>query len=90
MSRTGHICLQDHGYPAWFRNIKIKELPKPEPVEKDLFNGKDTEGWIVYGTDPWYVDEEGCLVCESGTDNTYGYFGTTEYYDDFDLSLVHQ
>ena len=24
MSRTGHICLQDHGYPAWFRNIKIK------------------------------------------------------------------
>ena len=87
MSRTGHICLQDHGYPAWFRNIKIKELPKPEPVEKDLFNGKDTEGWIVYGTDPWYVDEEGCLVCESGTDNTYGYFGTTEYYDDFDLTL---
>ena len=87
MSRTGHICLQDHGYPAWFRNIRIKELPASEPVEKDLFNGKDLTGWIVYGTDPWYVDEEGCLVCESGTDNTYGYLGTSEYYDNFDLTL---
>ena len=27
LARTGVICLQDHGYPAWFRNIKIKELP---------------------------------------------------------------
>lgn len=85
MSHIGHICLQDHGYPAWFRNIKIRQLPR-KPVEKDLFNGKDISGWIVYGTDPWYV-ENGELVCESGKDNTYGYFATEEYYDDFDLSL---
>ena len=26
MSSTGNICLQDHGYPAWFRNIKIRPL----------------------------------------------------------------
>ena len=26
LARQGHICLQDHGYPAWFRNIKIKAL----------------------------------------------------------------
>ena len=87
MSPTGHICLQDHGYPAWFRNIKIKELPDPAPVEKDLFNGKDLTGWINYGTELWYVDDDGCLVCESGPDKGYGYFGTDAYYYNFDLSL---
>ena len=86
MSPTGHICLQDHGYPAWFRNIKIKELPS-QPVERDLFNGEDLMGWIKYGTELWYVDEEGCLVCESGPDKAYGYLGTSAYYDDFDLFL---
>jgi len=86
LSHTGHICLQDHGFPAWFRNIKIKELPN-KTEEKDLLNGKDITGWTVYGTDPWYVDENGELICESGPDNQYGYFATNEYYDDFDLSL---
>lgn len=27
VSRSGFFCLQDHGYPAWFRNIKVKRLP---------------------------------------------------------------
>lgn len=26
ISREGYIGLQDHGYPIWFRNIKIREL----------------------------------------------------------------
>ena len=26
ISRDGYIGLQDHGYPVWFRNIKIREL----------------------------------------------------------------
>ncbi len=86
MSPKGHICLQDHGYPAWFRNIKIRELPT-KSVEKDLYNGKDLSGWIVYGRDKWYV-EDGDLVCESAEDcSEYGYFATEEYYDDFDLTL---
>ncbi len=85
MARKGLICLQDHGYPAWFKNIKIKELPaKPEKVS--LFNGKDLTGWQVYGTEKWYV-EEGDLVCESGKDKAYGYLGTQKYYDDFELTL---
>ena len=86
LSRSGHICLQDHGYPAWFRNVKIKELPA-KPIEKDLFNGQDLSGWTLYGKDKWYV-QDGELVCESAEDpSQYGYLATDEYYDDFDLTL---
>lgn len=51
-----------------------------------LFNGRDLSGWEIYGTEKWYVDN-GELICESGPDKAYGYLGTTEYYDDFELSL---
>lgn len=85
MARSGRICFQDHGCKAWFKNVKVRELPR-KPQEVELFNGKDLTGWVVYGTDPWYV-EDGTLVCESGTDGTYGYLGTDKYYDDFDLTL---
>ena len=86
LARSGKICLQDHGYPAWFRNIKIRELPA-KPLEKELFNGKDLTGWTLYGRDKWYV-ENGELVCESAEDHSqYGYLATDDYYDDFDLSV---
>lgn len=85
IARSGVICLQDHGYPAEFRNIKIKELPRKEK-EEALFNGKDLTGWAIYGTEKWYV-EDGLLVCESGADEKYGYLATDKYYDDFDLTL---
>ena len=50
LARKGLICLQDHGYPAWFRNIKIRELPR-KTEEEELFNGKDFTGWDAYGTE---------------------------------------
>lgn len=85
IARKGVICLQDHGYPAWFRNIKIKELPKTTK-EISLFNGTDLTGWDKYGTELWYV-KDSLLICESGPDKQYGYLATREYYDNFDLTL---
>ena len=51
-----------------------------------LFNGKDLSGWTIYGTELWYV-EDGLLVCESGPDKEYGYFGTDRHYKNFELNL---
>lgn len=57
------------------------------PVETiSLFNGKNLDGWIIYGTEKWYV-ENGELICESGPDKDYGYLGTNKYFDDFILEL---
>lgn len=85
LSTSGVICLQDHGYPAWFRNIKIKHLPSRKGVVS-LFNGYDLENWIIYGTEKWYV-QDSLLVCESGPDKGYGYLATKQYFRDFDLSV---
>lgn len=51
-----------------------------------LFNGTNLDGWTVYGTERWYV-ENGELICESGPDEQYGYLATNESYKNFDLSV---
>ncbi|MGF1559628.1 MAG: DUF1080 domain-containing protein [Flavobacteriaceae bacterium] len=53
---------------------------------KSLFNGENLEGWTIYGTEKWYV-EDGLLVCESGPDKGYGYLGTNEPYKNFELTV---
>jgi hypothetical protein len=54
--------------------------------KKELFNGESLEGWSVYGTEKWYV-EDGLLICESGPDAEYGYLGTDKHYKNFILDL---
>lgn len=54
--------------------------------EKSIFNGNNLDGWAVYGTEKWYV-EDGLLICESGPDKQYGYLATNEHYKDFVLTL---
>lgn len=61
------------------------QLPAQKSKAKPLFNGKNLNGWTVYGTEKWYV-EDGLLVCESGSDKGYGYLGTNETYKDFELT----
>ena len=85
LAHRGVFSLQDHGDRSWYRNMKVRELPR-KTKEVELFNGKDLHGWEEYGTEKWYV-EDGVLICESGPDKEYGYLSTREYYNDFDLSV---
>ncbi len=56
------------------------------PAQQELFNGRNLEGWTIYGTEKWYV-EEGMLISESGPDEGYGYLATDKHYQDFELTL---
>ena len=53
-------------------------------AQTQLFNGKNLDGWEIYGTEKWYV-EDGLLVSESGPDKQYGYLATDQDYNDFEL-----
>ncbi len=85
LGTKGVFCLQDHGDKTQFRNLKVKTLPRKKS-EFVLFNGKDLNGWEIYGNEKWYV-EDGLLVCESGEKKEYGYLATRQYYDDYELTL---
>mgnify|MGYP001819630678 FL=1 len=54
--------------------------------KKSLFNGKNLDGWNIYGTEKWYV-EDGLLISESGPDKQYGYLATEKHYKNFVLTL---
>ena len=69
-----------------FSNCKITQNSNTEATILSLFNGKDLSGWIIYGTEEWYV-ENGELICESGPDKKYGYLGTERSFKNMDLSL---
>lgn len=79
----GNIGFQDHGGTTMFKNIKIKDITDKGNA---IFNGKNLNGWKIYGTEKWYV-ENSELVCESGKDKEYGYLGTKKQYKDFILRL---
>ena len=68
----------------WISNCSSSQ--KLNSDNSNLFNGKDLSGWIIYGTEKWYV-ENGNLVCESGPDKEYGYLGTEKKFKNFDLTL---
>ena len=61
------------------------EDPKSEE-SISLFNDQNLDGWEIYGTEKWYV-EDGLLICESGPDKGYGYLATNQKFKNFDLTL---
>lgn len=87
LSSEGVICLQDHGDPASFKNVKIRPLRHKAGKKESLFNGKDLTGWEPFGDGKWSVDADGNLVTENGDKKEYGYLCTRKYYKDFDLTL---
>ena len=66
--------------------LSLTTLFSAEAQKSSLFNGENLDGWIIYGTEKWYV-EDGNLISESGPDKEYGYLGTEKYYKDFILTV---
>ncbi len=65
-------------------SILISVLSQANTIS--LFNGKNLDGWKIYGTEKWYVDR-GELICESGPEKEYGYLATINEYKNFILNL---
>ncbi|MHC4462895.1 MAG: 3-keto-disaccharide hydrolase [Planctomycetota bacterium] len=63
---SGQIELQCHGNPICFRNIFIREIPRPGQF-RPLFNGRDLAGWV--GDTKGYKVEEGRIILQI-LDNT--------------------
>lgn len=66
--------------------VSACKMPPSKSGSTSLFNGKDLAGWVVYGTEKWFV-KDGLLVCESGPDKGYGYLGTEQSFKNFELDL---
>ncbi len=95
LSPAGVICLQDHGYPAWFQNIKIKKLPKKEKQEW-LFDGSSTDAWQSVQTDSfpkqgWKIEGKELIVQAASGDIPAGFdIITKEQYANFELELEYK
>ncbi len=83
---TGQIELQAHNSPLYFKNIFIREIPRPGQLFSGfLFNGKDLSGWQIIGgkAGSWKV-ENGILYTEG---EGGGWISTTSEYANFKLEL---
>ncbi|GAA4441122.1 hypothetical protein GCM10023188_39250 [Pontibacter saemangeumensis] len=85
------IELQAHGSPVGYRDIYIRELPRPEPFElsaaekkegfKVLFDGTNMHNWQGNTND--YVIEDGVMVVREPKFGSGGNLYTKEQYGDF-------
>ncbi len=88
----GHICLQDHGNPVAFRNIKVRELnaegdvstPQPQLSLKGVlaFNQLHWDQWER-------IDEQGKLQVLRPIDLTHASDGTNRIFVATQLGRIH-
>jgi len=92
LRRTGHIQLQTHGGEICWRNIFVREIgwtearqilaAKSDSDYKQIFNGKDFEGWK--GPLDNYQIEDGTILCKPKHGGTIYY---DEVFSDFKVRL---
>ncbi|MEK7728169.1 MAG: family 16 glycoside hydrolase, partial [candidate division KSB1 bacterium] len=83
---TGQIELQAHNSPLYFKNIFMREIPRPKKLFSGaLFNGKDLSGWqIINGkAGTWKVENE--ILYTEGEGG--GWLSTTREFENFKLEL---
>jgi HEAT repeat protein len=91
------IELQAHGTRLDFRDIYVREIPRPEPYvlsreEQEegflpMFNGIDMSGWIGNTID--YFPQEGMIVCQPSGQG-HGNLFTDREYSDFIMRFEFQ
>lgn len=83
--------LQAHGSPVAYRDIYVREIPRPKPFElsaqekaegfKVLFNGTNMYEWTGNLTD--YVIDDGTIHVLQGSSGSHGNLYTKDEYSDF-------
>lgn len=69
--------------------LGAQEAERPRPLDsgwEPLFNGKNLDGWTIFGTEKWSVDN-GTILGETGPDNDDGFLKTIKTYKDFHAFL---
>lgn len=83
----GYIALQsfafEHEVPVAveYRNLRVRELGAEEDWSP-LFDGASLNGWKVWGTEEWTV-QDGIIEGRSGPDESEGYLATEATWTDF-------
>jgi len=82
----GNFCLQVQGGDSnsaeiRYRNARVKDL-KRTGYWRPLFDGKSLDGWKIYGTEIFQVNN-GVIECRRGPKESEGYLATEEEFTDF-------
>ena len=88
----GHICLQDHGNPVAFRNIKVRELNAEGAVSisQPQLSMKGVLAFDQLNWDQWErIDEQGKLQVLRPIDLTHAGDGTNRIFVATQLGTIH-